>query len=137
MNLTEALKELYGGKKIRRKAWFKSMSYQLKNEAFITLSTRDILADDWEVVKEDILTKDEKEYLENILLPYTDNYVFTFRKTKFNEHYYLRMTLIPYDEEADEIEYINLPLYRLNKPVFANLEEDYLYNLNDLKLFKD
>lgn len=39
-----------------------NISYQLKNGAFITLNTKDLLTDDWEAVdRETILSKKEKE----------------------------------------------------------------------------
>jgi len=145
MNITEALKELNDGKKIRRKGWFEKAPYQLRDGAlnlgnkrcmFMCLSAIDIHADDWEVVEEAYITKDEKEYLENLIRLYRDDYNFTFEKAMHNGRLYLRITLIPYNE--DEVrEIMILPLFGINKPMFEGLEISYLYNVDDLKLFKE
>ena len=154
MNLTEALKALKEGKRIRRKGWYKKSSYQLKewhmsssdqlNDevltfggkwcAYLTLSTLDINADDWEVVEGTYITKDEKEYLENLLRLYRDDYDFTFEKVMRNEHLYLKIVLLPYNED-DAVENMFLPLFGINKPMFEGLEKNDLYEADDLKHF--
>lgn len=144
MNLIEALKALDEGKKIRRKGWFAKAPYQLKDGvlnignrwcAYLALSTSDLHADDWEVVEEAYITKDEKDYLENLLRIYRDDYDFTFEKVTRNEHLYLKIALIPYKED-EAIEYMFLPLFGINKPMFEGLEEND-YEADDLKLFKE
>ena len=145
MNLIEALKALNEGKKIRRKGWFEKAPYRLRDGAlnignqrcmFMCLSAFDIHADDWEVAEEAYITKDEKEYLENLLRLYRDDYNFTFEKVKRKGRLYLRINLIPYNE--DEVyEIMLLPLFGLNKPMFEGLEINDLCNIDDLKLFKE
>ena len=144
MNLTEALKALNEGKKIRRRGWFANTPYQLRNGVLtigkklcgnIILSVRDLQADDWEVGKEaGYITEDEKEYLENILRPYRDEYKFTFKKERLYRPY-LEITLTPYNGDGKICIY--LPLFGLNKPMFEGLDGDFLYDVDDLKLFKE
>ena len=153
MNLTEALKALNEGKKIRRKGW--KSSYQLKGWflescpqfnskvltlggkwcAGLTLTPLDILGDDWEV-EDGYITKDEKEYLENFLRIYRDDYEFSFEKVMRNGHLYLKISFVPFKfTEDDAVEIMLLPLFGLNKPMFEGLEKDILYTGADLKLF--
>ena len=145
MNLTEALRALNEGKKIRRRGWFANTPYQLRNGVLtigkklcgnITLSATDLQADDWEVGEEaGYITEDEKEYLENILQPYRDEYDFTFEKTTSNCRLYLKITLIPYNGDTERS--MLLPLFGLNKPMFEGLDINFLYDVDDLKLFKE
>ena len=118
MNLTEALKALSEGKKIRRKGFFNKPSYEFKDGALLvegnpalslTLNVFDFEADDWEVVEEAYITKDEKEYLENLLRLYRDDFNFTFGKVMRNGHLYLKIVFIPYSED-DIGEIMLLPL---------------------------
>lgn len=145
MNLTEALKALNEGEKIRRKGWFIKTPYQLKDGvltcggkwcAYLTLNTLDINADDWEVVEEAYITKDEKEYLENLLRMYRDDYDFTFQKVMRNGHLYLKIVFVPYSED-EAFEIMLLPLFGINKPMFCGLEENDLYKADDLNLFHE
>ena len=109
MNLTEALRALNEGKRIRRKGWFEKASYQLKggslnigekSSMFMHLTVIDLKADDWEVVEEaGYITEDEKEYLENILRLYRDEYKFTFKKERLCR-LYLKITLTPYNGDG-------------------------------------
>lgn len=145
MNLTEALKALKEGKRIRREGWSSRISYQFKDGVllargkqvfYIILSVLDFKADDWEVAEETYITEDEKEYLENLLRLYRDDYDFNFEKVMRNENLYLRITLIPYNKDATS-EFMLLPLFGLNKPMFEGLEKNWLYITDDLKLFKE
>lgn len=145
MNLKEALKALSEGKKIRRKGLINKPSYQFKDGVLLaggklslclTLNVFDLNADDWEVVEEAYITKDEKEYLENLLQPYRDDYDFAFEKVMRSGRLYLRLDFIPYNED-EALEIMLLPLFNLNKPMFEGLEINCYYTANDLKLFKE
>ena len=145
MNLKEALKALNEGKKIRRKGFFNKPSYQFKDGDLLvggnpalsfTLNVLDLNADDWEVVEEAYITKDEKEYLENLLRLYRDDFDFTFGKVMRNGHLYLKIVFIPYSED-DIGEIMLLPLFGLNKPMFEGLETNYVYDVDYLKIFKE
>ena len=137
MNFADALNALYQGKKIRRKAWSMNTSYQLKNGAFITFNTKDLLAEDWEAVgTEDLLSRKEKEYLENLLRPYLDSYEFIFEKESKDEQDFLKISIFPYDEYK-KIKRIYLPLYEISEPMFVSLEKDYEYTADDLNLFHE
>ena len=145
MNLKEALKALNEGKKIRR-MFYKKPSYQFKDGVLLTdgkpsscfcLNVFDLNADDWEVVKEFYITKDEKEYLENLLRLYRDDYDFTFEKVMSNEHLYLKIAFFPYNEDNYPVENMFLPLFGINKPMFEGLEINHLYNFVDLNLFHE
>ena len=126
MNITEALKALSEGKRIRRYGLFGKPSYQIKDGVLfaggkptscITFNVFDLNADNWEVVEEFYITKDEKEYLENLIRLYRDDYNFTFEKVMRNGRFYLRITLKPYSE--DEVrENMLIPLICFNKPMF-------------------
>lgn len=144
MTFGEALKAFSEGKKIRRKGFLNKLSYQFKDGALfvggnpsfdLTINGFDLEADDWEVVEEVYITKDEKEYLENLLRLYRDDFNFTFEKVMRNGHLYLKIVFIPYDED-DIAEIMLLPLFGLNKPMFEGLETNYCYNADYLKLFK-
>ena len=145
MNLAEALKALSEGKKIRRKGFFNKPSYQFKDGSLLvggnpdlslTFNVSDIRAEDWEVVEDAYITEDEKEYLENLLRPYRDDFNFTFGKVMCNGHLYLKIVLIPYDED-DRSEIMLLTLFGLNKPMFEGLETNHVYDVDYLKIFKE
>lgn len=87
MTFEDALKLMKKGKKIRRNAWGLNVYIQIdmsekkfiqgtfyRSTPNISLSVTDILDDDWEIVKEPVLDKQEKKYLENLLRPYTKKY---------------------------------------------------------------
>lgn len=147
MNVTEALKALNEGKKIRRVSWGTNKAYGIEKEESISfggkfkkciyLTYKDLQADDWEVVdRKNILSKKEKEYLENILNPYLDSYEFTFEKESKSKNDFLKITIYPYGGYK-EINHIYLPLYEAREPMFENLEKGKTYMADDLNLFHE
>ena len=77
MNFSEALDLLKQGKKVRRSCWDRAEKLYLENNEFwmsayeISGATGvhydDMLAEDWEECKEQLLTKEEKEYLKTTI----------------------------------------------------------------------
>lgn len=79
MTFEEALKALKEGKKIRRKDWCDGFFITLTSNKCLVVSGRtsglfidDFSEDWWEEVKEDILDKEEKEYLSAVIKPFRD-----------------------------------------------------------------
>ena len=72
MNFSEALELLKQGKRVRRSCWDSAEKLYLENNKFCMaaygiVGTDDVLAEDWEVCKEQLLTKEEKEYLKETI----------------------------------------------------------------------
>lgn len=79
MTFEEALKALKEGKKIRRKDWCEGFFITLTSNKCLVVNGRtsglfidDFSEDWWEEVKEDILGKEEKEYLRAVIKPFRD-----------------------------------------------------------------
>lgn len=79
MTFEEALKALKEGKKIRRKDWCDGFFITLTSNKCLVVNGRtsglfidDFSEDWWEEVKEDILDKEEKEYLSAVIKPFRD-----------------------------------------------------------------
>ena len=150
MNFTEALKALYEGKKIRRVSWETNKAYQMKADKslsyegtlaeYIVLSSEDLRAEDWEAVEKVILlNQKEKEFLENVLRPYTDSYDITIEKKMGDENqYYLDIILFPHRGSDSRVERFCLPLSGVNEELmFRYLKKDYQYTSDDLNLFHE
>ena len=147
MNLEEALKALKEGKRIRRKAWESKETYEIKEgksllsegkwKNCLVLTYSDILADDWEAIdRESILSKKEKECLENFLSLYPDNYGFVFERELIHKQYFLKIGIFPW-KSGEKDEYIYMPLSPISENMFSKLEEHHLYTADDLGLFRE
>ena len=85
MNFSEALDLLKQGKKVRRSCWDSAEKLYLENNKFclaaygivgtIGVHYDDMLAEDWEEYKEQLLTKKEKEYLKATISLYSGKIV--------------------------------------------------------------
>ena len=147
MNLEEAIKALKEGKKIRRNAWGLNVYIQIdmsekkfiqgtscRSTPIISLSVTDILDNDWEIVEEPVLDKQEKKYLENFLRPYTKKYEkITIKKTSL---YTIRIDFFAF-KEGGLNDFLTLPSFSKDEHMYDGMEVDKSYTLDELGLFNE
>ena len=151
MNLEEAIKALKEGKKIRRNAWGLNVYIQIdmsekkfiqgtscRSTPIISLSVTEILADDWEIIKEPVLDKQEKKYLENFLRPYTKKYEkITIKKVSlYGWDFTIRIDFFAF-KDGGLNDFLTLPLFNKDEHMYEGMEVDKLYTLEELGLFED
>lgn len=150
MNLEEAIKALKEGKKVREKVWKPNdyIQIDMSEKKFIqgifcgyshliSLSVNEILDDDWEIVEEPVLDKQEKKYLENFLRPYTKKYEkITIKKASlYDEDFTIRIDFFAFkDGGLNDI--LILPLFNKDEHMYDGMEVDKSYTLEELGLFE-
>lgn len=145
MTFEEALKALREGKKIRRKDWCEGFFITLTSNKCLVVNGRtsglfidDFSEDWWEEVKEDILDKEEKEYLSAVIKPFRDR-ITHIRKMEIDDHkQYICIKLKKYnyndyDIEISRYEHIALPNFEKNT-MYKNMKADKEYTLKELGL---
>lgn len=149
MNLLEALKALTEGKKIRRESWDRTPYIYIDKNGELRNSTGDLTNivigvenDDWEIVEEPVLDKQEKNYLENFLRPYTKRYdKILIKKTSEEEegcsHFNILITFYVYafKDDTDYADYASLPYFDADD-MYVGMEAEKFYTLDELGLFK-
>ena len=141
MNFFEAMKELEKGNKVRNADWKVGLYLYKENEDICFsgtgivkfLNERDLNFGTWELYKDPILTKEEKEYLNNVIKPFK-NRVYYIIKHKhlcvLNEEF-IQICVRSYNDELDED--INLPLF-VKGSMYKNMKEGRRYSLRELGL---
>ena len=111
MNFYDAMKELEKGNKVRN---------------------ADLNYGTGELYKEHILTKEEKEYLSNVIKPFKNNVLHIIKlKGSYDNNEYIQIGV-----KTDNIkwtEYINLPFF-ISGSMYNNMKLDYEYSLKELGL---
>ena len=146
MKFEEILPALREGKKIRRKDYTPDYYIYLDNDCLdgeslksflptfsrivdcFSLSSKDLLADDWEIVEEPLLTDDEKEFIKNILSFANDE---TITRICFNYQPEIKKTLIYFETEGHVIK---CAYWEVRPSNFQNIEIDKYYSLKELGL---
>lgn len=151
MTFEDALKLMKKGKKIRRNAWGLNVYIQIdmsekkfiqgtfyRSTPNISLSVTDILDDDWEIVKEPVLDKQEKKYLENLLRPYTKKYEkITIKKgSLYGGNFTIRIKLFAF-KDGGLNDSLTLPLFNKDEHMYEGMEVDKAYTLKELGLFNE
>lgn len=138
MNFFEAMKELEKGNKVRKADW-KDGLYLLKEENKICFSEKikakylndtDLNYGSWELYKEPILTKEEKEYISNIIKPFKNRVCYIIKCDILLFSYkgeYIQICVNSYNH------YINLPAFTRGS-MYNNMKSWYKYSLKELGL---
>lgn len=147
MTLEEAIKALKEGKKIKRKKWDVIKYVQLDKdgklrddrgcETTFILRSNSIVGDNWEIVEEPILDKQEKKYLENFLRPYTKRYD-KIKITKNNigsGRFFIGINFFAF-KNGEPADYINLPYFDKCEHMYEGMDEGKHYTPEELGLFK-
>lgn len=141
MNFFDAMKELEKGNKVRNADW-KDEIYLYKENQKICFSDAcsvtclyptDLNVGTWELYKEDILTKEEKEYLSNVIKPFKNRVCYIIKYTNLmslNEEY-IQIRVKSYEGELNED--INLPLF-VEGSMYKNMKKVHRYSLKELGL---
>ena len=140
MNTIESLQALKEGKKVRSKEWAKNIYIYFKNgnifyhdgSSYDRVATLKVTGENfhknkYELYIEQILDKDEKAYLENVIRPFKDK-VFSITKRRGAGGEFLNITMkndspliFPYfDENA----------------MYQEMKRDIPYSVQELGLFK-
>lgn len=83
--------------------------------------------------REELLDKEEKKYLENVLRPYKKFNISIFKKMYNSNEFYLSIEI---HRNSFIISSLVLPPFAKNT-MYKNLSLSRLYNINDLGLFED
>ena len=141
MNFFEAMKELEKGNKVRNANWIVGLYlYKENNKICFSdtclgkyLHTTDLNYGTWELYKEPILTKEEKEYLSNVIKPFKNRVCYIIKYTNLcalNEEY-IQICVKSYNNELDED--INLPIF-VEGSMYKNMKKVHRYSLKELDL---
>lgn len=141
MNFFDAMKELEKGNKVRNTAWKDAIYlYKENNDICFSdtsiahfLNTRDLNYGTWELYKEPILTKEEKEYLSNVIKPFKNRVGYIIKYTNLcalNEEY-IQICVKSYDNALDED--INLPVF-VEGSMYKNMKKVHRYSLKEAGL---
>ena len=133
MRFEEALKYLRQGKKVRRKKW-DSREYVYIENKNLNYSGRAYCLDDsflldnnWELYKEPILDKKEKEYLSAVIKPFKIRCI-TKSETISDLSEFITICL-----DNDEDEHITLPYFKKGT-MYKGMKPDKNYTLKELGL---
>lgn len=141
MNFFEAMKELEKGNKVRNANW-KAAIYLYKENEYICFSDtciekclngRDLNYGTWELYKEPILNKTEKEYLSNVIKPFKNRvcYIIKCDVLLFSDsEEYIRICVRSRNKQGH---YISLPAFTRGS-MYNNMRSLYKYSLKELGL---
>ena len=137
MNFFDAMKELEKGNKVRNVGWKAAIYLYKKNEKICfseaclskTLSIYDLNYGTWELYKEPILNKTEKEYLLNIIKPFKNKiyYIVKYKSIDSYNEEYIQICVESYNR------YINLPTF-VRGSMYNNMKLAHVYLLKELGL---
>lgn len=141
MNFFEAMQELEKGNKVRHVGWKDTIYLYKENEKICfrdacfmhSLNTYDINFGSWELYKEPILTKEEKEYLSNVIKPFKNKVCYIIKYTNLCalKEEYIQICVKSYDNKLDED--INLPIF-VEGSMYKNMKKVHRYSLKELGL---
>lgn len=141
MNFFDAMKELKKGNKVRNADWKVGLYLYKENEDIRFngtgiakfLNERDLNYGVWEIYKEPILDKTEKEYLSNVIKPfkYKVFYIVKDAVLLFTTKY--AFIKICVKTSLGMYEYINLPSF-ISDSMYKNMKLGYKYSLKELGL---
>lgn len=141
MNFFEAMQELEKGNKVRNTEWKDALYLYEDNEdicfsdAFVVknLNSTDLNYGTWELYKEPILTKEEKEYLSNVIKPFKNKvrYIIKYKNLCALNEEYIQICVKSYNNELDED--INLPIF-VEGSMYKNMKKVHRYSLKELGL---
>lgn len=141
MNFFDAMKELEKGNKVRNTEWKDALYLYEDNEdicfsdAFVVknLNSIDLNYGTWELYKETILTKEEKEYLSKVIKPFKNRvcYIIKYKKL-FSPEEYIQIRVKSYDNELYEDIY--LPVF-VEGSMYKNIKACHKYSLKELGLY--
>lgn len=136
MNFFEAMQELEKGNKVRNANW-KSTIYLYKENEDICfnntsianfLNIRDLNYGTWELYKETILDKTEKEYILNIIKPFKNKVCHIIKHKAFKEEY-IQICVKSYNQYQNII----LPTF-VKGSMYKNMKLCHEYSLKELGL---
>lgn len=141
MNFFDAMKELEKGNKVRNTKWKDAIYLYEDNEDICfsdacvvkNLDITDLNYGTWELYKEPILTKEEKEYLSNVIKPFKNRVGYIIKYTNLcalNEEY-IQICVKSYGNKL--YEYINLPAF-VRGSMYKNMKKVHRYSLKEVGL---
>lgn len=140
MNFFEAMKELEKGNKVRNANWKAAIYLYKENEDICfsdtciekCLNGRDLNYGTWELYKEPILNKTEKEYLSNIIKPFKNKVCYIVKYTvSFYDGDFIQISVK--SNRNNVYQYINLPAFTRGS-MYNNMRSLYKYSLKELGL---
>lgn len=141
MNFFDAMKELEKGNKVRNTKWKDAIYLYEDNEDICfsdacvvkNLNITDLNYGTWELYKESILTKEEKEYLSNVIKPFKNRvcHIAKYNSIVFNNGDYIQIYIKTYDNKLYED--INLPVFARGS-MYNNMKLAHVYSLKELGL---
>lgn len=141
MDFFDAMKKLEKGNKVRNTKWYDGI-YLYEENGDICFSNActvkyldiiDLNYGTWELYKESILTKEEKEYLSNVIKPFKNRVCYIIKYTNLctlNEEY-IQIGVKSYDNAL--VEHINLPTF-VEGSMYKNMKKVHTYFLKELGL---
>lgn len=140
MTFEEALKALKEGKKIRRKDWCDGFFITLTSNKCLVVNGRtsglfidDFSEDWWEEVKEDILDKEEKEYLSAVIKPFRDRITYIAKVEEDIHWFYWIMIRVDIGFLNDYYDFC-LPPFEETSSMYKRMEVGKEYTLKELGL---
>lgn len=141
MNFFDAMKELEKGNKVRNTKWKDALYLYEDNEdicfsdSFVlkNLDSTDLNYGTWELYKEPILTKEEKEYLSNVIKPFQNRVYYIVKYTNLcalNEEY---IQICVKSNRNNVYNYISLPPF-VKGSKYNNMRLWFKYSLKELGL---
>lgn len=140
MNFFDAMKELEKGNKVRNANWLDTIFlYKENNKIYFSdiclekyLSPMDLNYGVWELYKEPILDKTEKEYLSNVIKPFKNNVLYIIKlKGLYDNIEYIQIGVKT--DNVKRTEYINLPFF-IGGSMYNNMKLNHEYSLKELGL---
>lgn len=148
MNFEEAFKELLKGRKIRREDWKSDIYVWLDEDRVlkdnnnkltsIIFNCDSLINDNFEIYKEPVLKRKEKEYLENFLRPFTKRYD-KIKITKNNVgsgRFYIGINFFAF-KDGEPTNYTNLPYFDKDDHIYEGMDEGKHYTPDELGLFEE
>lgn len=140
MTFEEALKALKEGKKVREKTWDTGWYVKLLGERIVNknggcdfISIVDLSEDNWEEYKEDILDKEEKEYLSAVIKPFRDRITYIAKVEEDIHWFYWIMIRVDIGFLNDYYDFC-LPPFEETSDMYKKMEVGKEYTLKELGL---
>lgn len=137
MNFFDAMKELEKGNKVRNAGWKDAIYLYKENEKIFfseacflkSINMYDLNYEAWELYKEPILDKTEKEYILNIIKPFK-NKVCHITKYKALKEEFIQIGVKSYNNQYQDI---ILPTF-VKGSMYKNMKLCHKYSLKELGL---
>lgn len=140
MNFFEAMKELEKGNKVRCSNWKDEIYLYKENKKICfseagflkSLNMYDLNFGTWEIYKEAILDKTEKEYLSNVIKPFKNRvcYIVKYKNICSYKEEYIQICV---KSDIRMAEYISLPAF-ISGSMYKNMKVEHKYSLKELGL---